>query len=212
MFQKRRWSYSELPGRTPDEATTTVNSNNTTMDLSTAASPARKGFVREMTKGSEELMSHIRSYLSAHPNAAAELGLARVAEPAPPTAGASAASSPAVSNLPERPIPRTRNARSVCRRSFYGLVVLGLAILALNVVELSTFTRTTYQAQEAVEAEVRQNRGWLGRVLVVQALLITFNIILTYRGVKVRTRAWGKAGTLQGSRGPLLWSPLALGT
>jgi len=135
------------------------------------------GLSRTMTRGSEELIQQIHAFLQSHPKEAASLGIGPAAAPPP--------APPAHATAGEAHPRRERSTRSLWRRSFYTAVVAGLAMLAINVTHLAYLEHTTRGAQELVVEEVRQNRGWLGRVVVVQALIITFNVILTYRGVKV---------------------------
>jgi pimeloyl-ACP methyl ester carboxylesterase len=130
-------------------------------------------------------MFHIKRYLQKHPEAVKELGY--VAVPPPPAPAHLPLSSPAASKWPM--LARSRGARTAWRRGFYALVMIGLCGLLANVLQVHVLERNTHRAQVQVVEEVRQNRGWLTKVLVVQALLITFNVVITVRGVKVRARS-----------------------
>lgn len=146
-----------------------------------AVAPSDIRFRRSMTQRSEDLLKQITLFLQTHPTEAASLGL-----PLPPqTLPVPLAPSEQPAEQPAPQKRHVRSARVYWRRSFYAAVVMGLAFLAFNVTQLMYLEHKSRNAQELVVEEVRQNRGWLGRVVVVQAVIITFNVILTWRGVKV---------------------------
>lgn len=94
------------------------------------------------------------------------------------------------------PLPRVDRWKRT-RRTFYAAVVVSLLGMSTTVGRLHSHEAQIAQQQAHMDAQVRESRRWLVRMVVVETALLVVNTYGMYRGVKfalmlkrIRFRMW----------------------